>query len=647
MLWFNRAVFAPSAAHWIVYVPAIETVVHFQALLLTIFVRVVIVELERALLQGLWCLVYVVSAFSLVFWVLWWESSNLRRLKHVGVLLLEGLFYISVGSLRKVSLMLSLGGHISCHYLGSGSNLSSGASKSMWTQIMLVAPGIRWLDVLQGRSIYWHISTSLRILSRLRVEVRGITWIRHPVFLRWRQLFCNLWQIRNSWVPSSDVCRDSQLLRLLRNLVKLIAPILDMHVLGELSQLLGTETHLQAFVVEPVVHWVADIVLATVVEVQRCVAAWTRFISFSRKRFTLCARLHRQSVTLSDGCPMIIPGHFTLINARIIIMGAACSRTTLVLYYFGSDLFLKLIETFRKLLGLMFYRLQFFLNTAEMHRPLIYCGFGNGDCQNFWTWGRLLCKSVFLSLLLSCLFFQYRQVRCSLAHQLLFVVIRVCSLKPSYQLVFLEIVATRLTIRFLYLRFSLFRRFGGSNDWFLWFSQRIFKLTVCKEFLPVEPSCFLGLQHILLGAFWIRISLRFQWSFPALAYLSRIGVIEAIFWCGHNGYVRNFLLSNEASLGCCFRLRPIFFLDLNQGASFFYRCSSRGYRLFMLWYFLGVQVLRILNIFNRMELIWRPEPCALRLIVWTKGPIEASVNKNINLWLPQLQWGLLFVFGRM
>ena len=123
--------------------PAIETVVHFQALLLTIFVRVVIVELERALLHGLWCLVYVVATFPLVIWVLWWESSNLRRLKHVGVLLLEGLFYISVGSLRKVSLMLSLGGQISCHYLGSGSNLSSGASKSMWTQIMLVAPGIR------------------------------------------------------------------------------------------------------------------------------------------------------------------------------------------------------------------------------------------------------------------------------------------------------------------------------------------------------------------------------------------------------------------------------------------------------------------------------------------------------------------------
>ena len=52
-------------------------------------------------------------------------------------------------------------------------------------------------------------------------------------------------------MPPSVVCRDSLVVR---EFVEVVAPVLDVHVLGELSDLLWAETHLQAFIVEPVVH---------------------------------------------------------------------------------------------------------------------------------------------------------------------------------------------------------------------------------------------------------------------------------------------------------------------------------------------------------------------------------------------------------
>ena len=66
-------------------------------------------------------------------------------------------------------------------------------------------------------------------MSPIRIEVGVAAWIRYPVFLGRRQLFCDLWQIRDRRVPSSGVCRDPQVRR---DLVELVAPVLNMHVLS-------------------------------------------------------------------------------------------------------------------------------------------------------------------------------------------------------------------------------------------------------------------------------------------------------------------------------------------------------------------------------------------------------------------------------
>lgn len=109
-------------------------------------------------------------------------------------------------------------------------------------------------------------------------------------------------------------------------------------------------------------------------------------------------------MTLSDGRPILIPGHFSLINAGIVIVSRARSLNSLILNNLGSDLFLKLIETFGKLFGLMFDRLQLLLDAAEMHGALVYGGLSDWDGHWFGAWRRLF-EFVFLSLFLFCLLF--------------------------------------------------------------------------------------------------------------------------------------------------------------------------------------------------------------------------------------------------